>query len=123
MSAPKTSKRRAEATFTGLFLISLAILIFTNSIWPGILLAVGGPLALKQFLRGRPYDAGLTLTIFGGLFVFTAIQWDWSLVAPVVLTLAGIFTLFREYFTPRRRVGMDEVEDVKQEILDESEHN
>ncbi len=121
MAAPQTSKRRAEATFTGLFLITLAVLLITNTIWPGILLAVGIPMALKQWMRGRVYDAFLSIVIFGGLFALAIVNWDWSLVAPVVLTIAGIYILFREYFTSRQRVGMEEIEDVKQEIIDEND--
>jgi len=122
MSAPITSRRKAGNYFTGLFLVGLAILSFTNTWWPGILLVIGLPLALRQYLRGRIYDMCVSLVIFVGLFVLYWVGWENVLenvlVLPVLLFLGGMFILFREYTQPMQRYGVEEVEDAREELRD-----
>ena len=54
MAHPLTSKKKAQALSTAFFLLGLATLIFTDDWWPGIMLVVGLPLALRQFMLGAP---------------------------------------------------------------------
>lgn len=49
-------KKKAEAISNGVFLIALSILFFSSNWWPGILLAIWSPLAVRQYFTGRYYD-------------------------------------------------------------------
>lgn len=118
MSVPITSRRKAGNYFNGLFLVGLAILSFLDTWWPGILLVIGLPLAFRQYLRGRRYDMWVTLIIFVGLFLLYLVDWENVVVLPVILFLAGIFILFREYTQPIKRFGVEEVESVREELED-----
>lgn len=50
MKKPLIAKNKAKALSSALLLIGLAIIFFTESWWPAIMLVIGVPLALKQFL-------------------------------------------------------------------------
>ena len=121
MSVPLVSRKKANATFNGIFLIGLGLLFFTNSWWPGILLVIGTALTTRQYLRGRFYDMALSIIIFGGLFVGSLWNWDVSFLIPVLFTLAGIYLLVSEWGMKHDRVGEEEVEEIGKE-LDEDEH-
>lgn len=121
MSHPIVSQRRATATFNGILLIGLGILFWTNWWWPGVMLLLGVALGVRQALRGRIYDAVLSLIIFGGLFVGALVDWKFSFLFPVLFVTAGIYLLVTEWWMKHDRVGEDEVENMKQEI-DDVEH-
>ena len=77
MAHPITSKKRAQTLSTVLFLIGLAVLIFTEEWWPGLMLVVGLPLALRQYLMGRTYDMAISLLVFVGTYVTVAFDISW----------------------------------------------
>ena len=112
MHHPLTSKKKAHAISTALFLLGLAILIFTDAWWPGIMLAIGIPLALRQYLLGRSYDMGITLLVFVGTFITVAFDITWRVFLPILFTIGAIYVLFREF------TGADgEKEDEREEDL------
>lgn len=119
MAAPIMSHEKAKSISSGIFLVSLGILFFTGAWWPGILLAIGTSLAVKELLRGRYYDLLLTLVLFGGLFAVLRIEGGFSYIAAVFLTLGGITLIFRELFLPKTRSTKDEVIDVSVELKNE----
>lgn len=121
MAPPIVSRRKANVTFNGVFLIGLGLLFFTETWWPGILLVIGFALATRQYLRGRVYDVVLTTIIFGGLFIGSLLDWNSYFLVSVMFTLAGIYLLFSEWGLKHNRVGKDDVEDMNQE-LDDVEH-
>lgn len=92
------SKKKAHAISNGIFLISLGILIFTNTWWPGMLIALWATLASRQYLTGRVYQAIVTSIVLIGLFVVSLVKFDYEIIAPVILVVGGIFLIVREYY-------------------------
>ena len=119
MSQPLTTHQRANSISTGIFLISLGILFYTNYWWPGILLALAVTVGVKEYLRGRIYDLVLSVVILGGLFVFFYFSPNWSVAVPVLFTIAGIWIIFREYFVRKPRSSEDIAADISQEVSEE----
>lgn len=109
---PITSKKKAQTLSTALFLIGLATLIFTDAWWPGIMLIIGLPLALRQYLLGRTYDTMVTLLVFIGTFVTVQFDISWRVFLPILFTLGALYILFREFFGPD-----ETTEDEKEEAL------
>ncbi len=97
---PITSKKRAHTLSTALFLIGLAILFFTDAWWPGIMLVIGLPLALRQYLLGRLYDTFISLLVFAGTFITVQYDISWRIFLPTLFTLGAIYVLFREFVSP-----------------------
>src|SRR5277367_6718473 len=97
MTEARSSKKRAKSISFALFLIGLAILMFLKAWWPGIMLVVGIPLALRQYLLGRHYDMGVSLFVFVGVFVTVQFDISWEILLPVLFALGGVYILFREY--------------------------
>ncbi len=113
---PMTSRKRAKAVATALFLLSLAVLVFTNNWWPGIMLALGIPLALKQFLMGRTYDAIVTLLVFVGTFVTVQFDISWQIFLPILFALGALYILLREFFGPDDRTEEEKEEELNHEL-------
>lgn len=121
MSHQLVSKKRAKAFSLALFLIGLAILTYTHSWWPGIMLAVGLPLALRQYLLGRHYDMGVSLFVFIGVFVTVQFNISWEILLPILFTLGAIYIFFREYLESRSPTIVEEEEELNSEIEEESD--
>lgn len=113
---PITSKKKARALAISVLLLSLAVLVYTNVWWPGIMLAVGLPLALRQYLLGRTYDMILSLLVFVGTFVTVQFEISWNLFLPILFTLGAIYILFREFFGPDEADEEEEEELLNKEI-------
>ena len=120
MSDHLASKRRAKNLSMAAFLVGLSIVSFLGTWWPGIMLAVGLPLALRQYLLGRPYDVGLTLFIFVGVFVTVQFEVHWDILLPVLFASAGVYVLSREFLESKEPLA-DEEEDINLEI-EEDQH-
>ncbi len=116
---PITSKKKAQTLSTALFLIGLAVLIFTNSWWPGVMLAIGLPLALRQYLLGRNYDMMVTLLIFVGTFVTVQFDISWRIFLPILFTLGALYILLREFFGPDETTEEEKEEELNHEIEEE----
>ena len=91
MAHPLASRKRALTFSAILFLISLIALLITGNWWPGIMLAVGLPFALRQYLMGRSYDAAVSITAFVGTFVTVSYDISWEVFLPVLFTLGAIW--------------------------------
>ncbi len=114
-----SSRRRAQAVSTAFFLLGLAILCFTDAWWPGLMLVIGLPLALRQYLLGRTYDMMITLLVFVGTFVTVQYDISWRLFLTILFTLGAIYILFREFLTPDATTEEEKEEDVEKEIEEE----
>jgi predicted membrane protein len=113
------SKKKAGALSTALFLIGLAILAFTQVWWPGIMLAIGLPMALRQYLLGRTYDMCISLLVFVGTFVTVQFDISWKIFLPILFTIGAIYVLLREFLAPDEANREDEVdkdEDIQHEM-------
>ncbi len=95
--AALTTKKRARILSTALFLIFLAIVSYTELWWPGIMLAIGIPLAMRHALLGRYYDAAVSLFIFVGGFIAVQYSIAWQILLPVIFTVGAIYIFFRDY--------------------------
>ena len=115
------SKKRAKAISVALFLIGLAVIAYLKAWWPGIMLAVGIPLAIRQYLLGRHYDMGVTLFVFVGVFVTVQFNISWEILLPVLFALGGIYILFREFLENKEEPLEEEEEDLNKEI-EEDQH-
>jgi len=83
------------------------------------MLAVGLPLALRQYLLGRHYDMGVSLFVFVGVFVTVQFDISWEVLLPVLFALGGIYILFREFLESKEKTEVEEEEDLNQEIEEE----
>lgn len=122
MAHPLVSKRRAKALSVALFLVGLAIVAYLKAWWPGIMLAVGIPLALRQYLLDRHYDMGVTLFVFVGVFVTVQFNISWEVLLPVLFGIGGIYILFREYLESKEPLA-DEEENINHEMEEEEEEH
>ncbi|MBU6383382.1 MAG: hypothetical protein KGQ49_01545 [Verrucomicrobia bacterium] len=113
---PITSRKKAGALSTALFLIGLASLIVTEEWWPGIMLIVGLPLALRQFLLGRTYDAMVSLLVFVGTFVTVQFDISWKIFLPILFTLGAIYIICREFMGPDETEEDEKEEELNHEI-------
>ena len=116
MAHPLTSKKKAQALSTAFFLLGLATLIFTDVWWPGIMLVVGLPLALRQFMLGRTYDMYISLLVFVGTFITVQFDISWRIFLPTLFTLGAIYILFREFFGPDEMTEEEKEEEHEKEI-------
>ena len=120
MANPIASKKKAQALSTALFLLGLAILIFTEAWWPGIMLAVGFPLALRQYLLGRTYDMCISLLVFVGTFITVQFDISWRIFLPILFTIGAIYVLCREFLIfDEEEDEIEKDEDVQHEIEEE----
>lgn len=119
MAKHLASERRAKAISLALLFIGLAIVAFLHAWWPGVMLAVGVPLALRQYLLGRPYDTAVSLLVFGGVFITVQFDISWEILLPVLFTVGGIYVLFREYIESRNPPEDEAEEDLNEEIEEE----
>ena len=124
MAHPKVSQKRAKALSSSLFLILLAVVSFSGNWWPGIMLAVGFPLALRQFLLGRTYDMGLSLTLFVGSYIVSSgYNISWDILLPVLFTVGAIYIFAREFIDPNPTTEAEDEESLGKEIEEEDLHH
>lgn len=123
MSLPITTHRRADTISTAVLLIALAILMYTNAWWPWILLGIGAVVVTRQYFLVRFYDMLVTSLIFIGLFCFFYFPIKWSVILPVLFTVAAIYIIFREYLFSNNDVGINKVENESLEVSEEEKED
>jgi hypothetical protein len=87
--------------------------------WPGIMLAIGLPLALRQYLLGRTYDTIVTLLVFIGTFVTVEFDISWKVFLPIIFSLGAIYILLREAFEDTPPPEPEQEEELNHEIEEE----
>ncbi len=120
MAHPIVSEKRARVLSTSLFLVATAAVIITK-FWSAMALAFGLSLALRQYLLGRKYDSAVSLVIFVGAFVTYQFDIKWRIILPVILTLAAIFLVFREFSESEAREESEDEESLNLEIEETEE--
>ena len=113
------SERKAHALTIGIFLIGLAILAYANVWWPPILLVIGIPLALRQYLVGRQYDMAISLIVFLGAYITIQFDLHLQIALPVLFTIGAIHVLIREFLS-RKHTEIEREKDSEKEIEEES---
>ena len=119
MAHPITSKKKASIYSIILFLIGVVWLVFSEDWWPGLMLVVGLPLSLRQYLSGRNYDTGITLLVFLGTYITVQFDIAWRVFLPILFTLGALYVLFREFFGPDETTEEEQEEDLEHEIEEE----
>ena len=109
-------KKKAHAISNGIFLISLGILILTNSWWPGMLLALWATLASRQYLTGRLYQAIVSSILLLGLFMISLLKFDYDILAPVILVIGGIYLIVKEYYFEDDTNGEEASHHLKEDV-------
>ncbi len=120
MSRLIVCKKKGKILALSLFFIGLAILSFTGNWWPGIMLAIGIPLAFKQYLAGKVYDVAVTLFVFIGVFVTVNFDIQWDILLPVLFTVGGIYIFCRDFLEDSLFSEVEQEEDINEEIEEES---
>ncbi len=115
------SSNKSKAITGALFLVGLAILAFTGAWWPGIMLVIGIPLALRQFFLAKYYDMGISLIVFIGVFIVSSFSISERYFLPVLFIVGAIYIFFREYFQPTL-APEDELEEEINEEIEEDQH-
>lgn len=116
MAHPFTSKKRAKAIASALFFIGLAIIMYLDAWWPGIMIVIGIPLALKQFLEGRHHDTLLTLAVFVGFFIIAQFNISWKILLPILFIMAAVYILCKEWVESKLISEEEREEDLNKEL-------
>ncbi len=116
MAHPMTSRKHAQIFYTTLFLVGIAALVYTDAWWPGIMLVIGVPLALRQYLLGRKYDMMISLLVFVGTFITVQFDISWRIFLPILFTLGAIYVLCRELLESGTPTEAEEEEDTNHEL-------
>ena len=119
MAHPLTSKKRAKAISSALFLIGIAVVMFLDAWWPGIMVVIGVPLALKQFLEGRYHDTLLTLLVFVGFFIIAQFNISWKILLPILFIMAAVYILCKEWVEEKLISEDEREEDLNKEFEEE----
>ncbi len=119
MTQPILSQKKSKTLVFCLFFTGIVMLSYLGSWWPGIMLVIGLPLALKQYLARRLHDVAITLFVFLGVFVTVAFEIQWELLLPIIFTLGGIYVIFREFIEGNPTTEVEQEEDLNEEIEEE----
>lgn len=115
------SRRKAHALSFALFLIGLAILALTKSWWPSIMLVIGVPISLRQYLLGKIYDMSITLFVCVGTYITVQFNIKWDILLPVLFTLGGIYVFAREFFNLKETSEEESEENLNKELEEDKE--
>lgn len=110
------SKRKIDTLSIAVLIISLIFLYYLNFWWPGVLLALWGMLAVRQWLDERRFDLIMTSIILWGLFTVYFFNITWSVLMPVLFILGSFYIIFREFFYPEDIVGVEKSEEIEDDV-------
>ncbi len=109
MVKPLIAKNKAKALSTSLLLVGVAIMFFLDNWWPAVMIVIGIPLSLKQFLTGRLNDAAISLFVFVGFFIIAQFNISWKVLVPIFFIMAAVYVLCKEWVNTS--TGKDEDEE------------
>lgn len=110
------SRKRARALSAALFLLGLAAVSLSGNWWPELMLVIGVPLALRQYLLGRSYDMLVSLLIFGGTYVLIKFKLPWDIFLPTIFIIGALYILCREFVESKEKTEEEVEEDLNHEI-------
>lgn len=116
MAAHLISKKKTLILCSVLFFLGLVALTLSGVWWPGIMLAVGVPFALRQYLLGRFYDMGISLLVFVGTFITVEYDIAWRVFLPILFTVGAIYIIIREVTEEMTEDESEKEEDLNHEI-------
>ena len=101
-TATADKQRKASAIWLGIFLIGLAVLIYTGWWWPGIMVVLGLAGCAALIFRGKTLEGIGTLALFWGIAAIAIIVQEtevpWAIVGPLVLIGIGVIVLVKAFF-------------------------
>ncbi len=121
MAHPIVSRKKAQIFSFILFILGIVTLAIFQDWWPGIMLAFGFPIALREFLLGKRYDALISLCVFSGAYVTVEFNIPWDILLPMIFIIGGIHIFFRDFFKTDPETEVEEEEEISQEIEEEKE--
>ena len=113
MAKPLIAPNKAKALATALLFVGAAIMFFLHSWWPAVMVVIGIPLALNQFLMGRLSDAAISLFVFVGFFIIAQFNISWKVLVPIFFIMAAVYVLCKEWVTTSTEEDEDDSEDTK----------
>lgn len=122
MSKLMVCHKKAKQIAFAVFVVGIVFLSLQGDWWPGIMLVIGIPLALKQFLLGKRYDVAITLFVFLGVFITVELDIEWKVFLPILFTTGGIYILFRDLLEESTLNEKEIEEDINEEI-EEKQHD
>ncbi|MBP9840886.1 MAG: hypothetical protein KBC64_00495 [Simkaniaceae bacterium] len=110
------SKKRITSFSGSLFFLGLAVVSLTGTWWPGMMLVIGLPLALKQYLSGRKGDMLVSLFVFVGIFIAAQFNLSFEILLPVLFLIAALYLGAREFLESSGETVDEEIEEINHEI-------
>src|SRR3990170_7958888 len=107
------SQKKAKTLSLALFLIGLALISFFDYWWPGIMLAVGVPVAVRQYLLGKYYDVAVSCIVFLGVFITVQFNVPWKLLLPILFVIGAIYIFFRDFVESKEESEVEREEDLE----------
>ena len=124
MTQLRLSQKKIKSLCFILVLVGLASVSFFNIWWPSIMLVVGIPLAIRQYLMGRYYDMVISLIVFVCVFVTVQFHIPWRLLLPILFGIGAIYVFFRDNLESKEKSEVEIEEDLNEEIEeDEAEEH
>ena len=91
-----SSKKALTYSFF-LFIVGLILLSWFHFWWPGILLAIGIPLALRNYFQEKYSDLAMVLVVFGGIFVIVQFHLS-DVYLPLFFGVGGLYVYLKGFF-------------------------
>ena len=121
MGIQRMSRKKAGSLATVLFLIGIAILFYTKIWWPAIVLVIGIPLALKNYLLGKTFDFIISIVVFFGIFITVQFKIPWDFLLPALFILGAIYILYRDFIYKPPLHENEKERDLNKEIEEDEE--
>lgn len=103
-------RKQAKLVSLVVFFLCIIIIGFLRYWWPGIMLTLGLPLAVFQYMQGRRYDTFITFFVFIGAWLTIQFDIEWEILLPVLFSVGGIYLFFREWVESRNDKKDDEID-------------
>jgi hypothetical protein len=101
-TASADKQRKSSAIWLGIFLIGLAVLIFTGWWWPGIMVVLGLAGCAALIFRGKTLEGIGTLAFFWGIALIAIfvqeVDVPWGIVGLLVLVGIGVIVLVKAFY-------------------------
>ena len=100
-TASADRQRKASAIWLGIFLIGLAVLIYTGWWWPGIMVVLGLAGCAELVFRGQIWRGIGTLVFFLAiptvLWIIEVTPIRWEIAGPLILIGIGVIVLVKAF--------------------------
>jgi predicted membrane protein len=81
-----------------------------------MMLVIGVPLALRQYLFRHYYDTMITLIVFLGIFITVQFNIPGKFLLPILFFIGAIYIFFRDFIESKEMSESEQEEDLNEEI-------